>query len=79
MAKLLTWFTISYQILLLGLIGAAAMASIAGINAWSAAEINRINISAAVVRTANNLENRMRIALLEARRHEKDYLLRPER
>jgi hypothetical protein len=79
MAKLLTWLTISYQILLLGLIGAAAMASIAGINAWSAAEINRINISAAVVRTANNLENRMRIALLEARRHEKDYLLRPER
>jgi methyl-accepting chemotaxis protein len=78
MAKLSAWATIRYQILLLGLIGVAGMASIAGINAWSAAETNRINISAAAVRTANTLENRMRIALLEARRHEKDYLLRPD-
>jgi hypothetical protein len=77
MAKLLTWLTISYQILLLGLIGAAGMASIAGINGWSAAEINRINISAAVVRTANNLENRMRIALLEARRQRKRLFAAP--
>jgi methyl-accepting chemotaxis protein len=76
MAKLSAWVTIRCQILLLGLIGIAGMASIAGINAWSKAETSRIDAASALVRTANSLENRMRIALLEARRHEKDYLLR---
>jgi methyl-accepting chemotaxis protein len=77
MAKLLARLAIRYQILLLGLIGILGMASIAGINAWSAAQIDKLNLSAAQVRTAGTLENRMRIALLEARRYEKDYLLRP--
>jgi methyl-accepting chemotaxis protein len=78
MAKLLARCAIRFQILVLGLIGVAGMASIAGINAWSAAQIDTLNAAAAQIRSAGTLENRMRIAMLEARRYEKDYLLRPD-
>jgi methyl-accepting chemotaxis protein len=78
MAKLLARCRIGNQILLLGLIGILGMASIAWINWRSSAGIDRINAAAALVRTAETLADRMRIALLEARRFEKDYLIRPD-
>ncbi len=78
MAGLLARCRIGYQILILGLMGVVGMASIAAINWSSRARIDEIDASAAEIRTAGTLENHLRIALLEARRYEKDYLLRPD-
>jgi methyl-accepting chemotaxis protein len=77
MARILARPRISHQIMLLGLIGILGMAAIVAIVWWSAGQADRINASAAQIRLANTLEDRLRIALLEARRYEKDYLLRP--
>lgn len=78
MRAILSHCRIGYQMLMPGLIGIVGMVSVAGINWWSASEIDRIDGSAALIRNASGLEYRMRIALLQARRFEKDFLLRPD-
>jgi methyl-accepting chemotaxis protein len=78
MVKLQARLPISYQILLFGLICVFGMLSIVGVNTSSATEIQRLNTSIGEIRTAESLENHMRVALLQARRYEKDYLLRPD-
>ena len=65
------------QIAILGLIGLLGMVLIAGIGRWSSAEFNRIASNVTLIRDSRDLENQLRVALLQARRHEKDFLLKP--
>jgi methyl-accepting chemotaxis protein len=75
MGAMLARWRIGSQIALLGLVGILGMVLVAGINQWSALAIDRINADLALFRSAAALESQMRIALLQGRRYEKDFLL----
>ena len=75
MGGLLARCRIGSQIAILGLVGILGMVLVACINQWSVVAVDRINADLAVIREATGLESRMRIALLQARRYEKDFLL----
>jgi len=75
MGGLLARCRIGSQIAILGLVGILGMVLVAGINQWSVAAVDRINTDLALIRGATDLESQMRIALLQARRYEKDFLL----
>ena len=78
MARLLARYRIGYQILLLGLVGILGLAVCAGIILQAAVEMDRIGNAAATMRGAGSLQSRLRVALLEARQHTKDFLWRPD-
>ena len=78
MGGVLARFRIGYQIAMLGIVGILGMTAIAGINRWSAAQIDRVSADVALLRGAANLESRLWIDLLQARRYEKDFLLRKD-
>jgi len=65
------------RVLALGVIGVLGMVCVSGVDLWSSASVSAINGAASQIREANDLEYRMRVALLEARRYEKDFLLAP--
>ena len=76
MGRLLSRCRISCQIAMLGMVGMLGMVLVAGINRWSAVEVDRIGVDVAGVWHAVDLENNLQIDLLQARRYEKDFLLR---
>jgi methyl-accepting chemotaxis protein len=67
---------IGCQIALLGLIGIVGVLSIAGLNWWGASQIAGANAVRVAARAGRDLDTRAQVALLEARRSEKDFLLR---
>jgi hypothetical protein len=67
MVKLQARLPIRYQILLLGLIGVFGMLSIVDVNIWSATKTHRLDTSIGEIRTAESLENHIRVALLVRR------------
>src|ERR1700722_1721620 len=76
MDALLARCRIGCQIAVLGLAGVLGMLLIGGINRWGANEIARSDAAVTAARDANDLESRLQIALLQARRQEKNFLLR---
>jgi methyl-accepting chemotaxis protein len=76
MSRLLSRCRIGWQIAILGMVGIFGMMLVAGINQWSASEIDRIGADVARIRHATDLDSHLRIDLLQARRYEKDFLLR---
>ncbi len=67
---------ISCQIASLGLAGILGMLLIAGINLWSSHNIGHSDANVTAARDGRDLESHLQILMLQARRHEKDFLLR---
>ncbi len=78
MGNFLARLRIGYQVAVLGLVGTLGMVMIAGLNQWSALETGRIAARAQVLRESMALDGRMRIALLQAGQHERNFLLKPD-
>ena len=76
MIKLLTRCRIGCQIAVLGLIGVLGMLSISGVDSWQAERIDRSVAAEMQARDGNDLNDDVQKGLLQARRHEKDFLLR---
>ena len=76
MGRLLARCRISCQIALLGLIGIAGLLLISGINWWGTVLVDRSDAMVATARDARDLGNDLQSALLQARRHEKDFQIR---
>ena len=76
MPTLLSRCRIGCQIALLGLIGVVGVLAVAAINLWGATEIARSDATAAHARQSRALETGVQINLLQARRQEKNFLLR---
>ncbi len=76
MRALLSNIRISRQIAILGLIGVVGLMAVAGINWWGAAQLSRIEATSASMRQEQAIETHVQMELLQARRHEKDFLLR---
>jgi methyl-accepting chemotaxis protein len=76
MQAFLSRFRIGWQVALLGLIGVAGVLTIAGINQWGDARLARSDGFVDRVRQMHTAETRIQIELLQARRSEKDFLLR---
>ena len=77
MTAVLARWRIGWQIGLLGVIGVVGMVSIAAVNIWSAKAVERISAGVELMEESRLTETRMRVALLTARQHEKDFLIRP--
>jgi methyl-accepting chemotaxis protein len=67
---------IGCQIAMLGMIGILGMLAIAAINTWGGSQIDQANAVSSEARQWRDLETQVQIALLQARRHEKNFLLR---
>jgi len=76
MGSLLARCRIACQIALLGLIGVVGVLSIAGLNWWGESQVNQTNATMQAAREARDLETQAQVALLQARREEKNFLLR---
>jgi len=66
---------IGCQIATLGLVGVIGMLLIAGINWWGASQLALTEARVVSALHGTDLEQRLQITLLQARRHEKDFLL----
>jgi len=67
---------IGCQIAVLALLGLAGMAAVAGINLWGTARVGESNAMVAAARDAGDLDGQLQVAMLQARRQEKNFLLR---
>ena len=67
---------IGWQINLLGLVGVIGVLAIIGIDWWGAGQVARSNFVANRARQERSIETRIQLEMLQARRHEKDFLLR---
>jgi methyl-accepting chemotaxis protein len=67
---------IGCQIAVLALLGLAGMAAGAALEQWRAAEMDRIDEVVAEKRDAADLDSQLQIAMLQARRNEKNFQLR---
>nr|WP_294512499.1 methyl-accepting chemotaxis protein [uncultured Rhodopila sp.] len=76
MGALLARCRVGCQIAILGLIGITGVLAIAGINVWGSRQIDLTNAAMTAARQARDLETTAQIALLQARRQEKNFLLR---
>ncbi len=76
MGALLARCRVGCQIAILGLIGITGVIAIAGINLWGSRQIDRTNAAMTAARQDRGLETAAQIALLQARRQEKNFLLR---
>jgi len=76
MAAILSRCRIGCQIALLGLIGVFGVLAVAGINWWGAGQLARSETIAGYARQARTLETSIQISLLQARRQEKNFLMR---
>ncbi len=61
---------------MLGLVGVIGMLLVAGINWWGASQLALSEARVVAALHSSDLEQRLQITLLQARRHEKDFLLR---
>ncbi len=78
MLKLLRYCRIGCQIATLGLIGVLGMLSISGLDWWQTDRVGQSNAAVAQARDGNDLNDDVQKGLLQARRHEKDFLLRAD-
>jgi len=76
MGALLACCRIGCQVAMLGIAGLLGMLLIGGINHWGESQIERSDAMVTAARDANDQEARLQIALLQARRNEKNFLLR---
>jgi methyl-accepting chemotaxis protein len=76
MRGLLSRCRIGGQIALLGVVGLAGMLTVAGIDWWGAGRLARSEAVADRMRQMQATETAVQVALLQARRSEKDFLLR---
>jgi len=76
MRGLLSRCRIGGQIALLGVVGLAGMLAVAGIDWWQAERLARTEAVADSMRQMQATETAIQIAMLQARRAEKDFLLR---
>jgi methyl-accepting chemotaxis protein len=67
---------IGYQVAMLGVIGLLGVVLVAATSWHDIDAINKIGADVAAVRDAKDLETALQISLLQARRYEKDFLLR---
>ena len=67
---------IGCQIAILALLGLIGMAAVAGVNLWGTRTIADSNGMVMAARDASDLDAQLQISMLQARRHEKDFLLR---
>jgi methyl-accepting chemotaxis protein len=76
MSSVLSQIRIGRQIAILGLIGVLGLLAVAGINLWGSTRLAHSEAAATTMRQSQAIETRIQFDLLEARRHEKDFLLR---
>ncbi|HEX3405249.1 MAG TPA: methyl-accepting chemotaxis protein [Acetobacteraceae bacterium] len=76
MGKVLSRVGITRQIGMLGLIGVIGLLAVAGIDWWQSSLLARSEAAAEIMRRAQAVESHVQMELLQARRHEKDFLLR---
>ena len=76
MGALLARCRIGCQVAMLGIAGLLGMLLIGGINHWGENQLERSDAVVTAARDANDQEARLQIALLQARRNEKNFLLR---
>jgi methyl-accepting chemotaxis protein len=76
LGPLLARCRIGCQIATLGAIGIIGVLAIAGINRWGSQQVERATTAMSAARQAGNLEAQAQIALLQARREEKNFFMR---
>jgi methyl-accepting chemotaxis protein len=76
MRSVLSRFGIGWQVALLAIIGVVGVLVMIGINWWGANQLARNDAVTDNVRQERAIETRIQIEMLQARRHEKDFLLR---
>ncbi len=76
MVKLLSRCRIACQIASLGAVGIIGLLLVAAVTFWGNAQVDGFAATATEARDAAELETSLQTALLQARRHEKDFLLR---
>lgn len=76
MGSVLAKCRIGCQIAVLAVLGLAGMTVVVGINLWGTAKVDLSNGVVAAARDAGDLDGQLQVAMLQARRHEKDFLLR---
>jgi methyl-accepting chemotaxis protein len=76
MGSFLARCRIGCQIALLGAIGVFGILLIAGINHWGISQIGQADAALTLARQQRDQETAVQIALLQARRHEKNFFLR---
>jgi methyl-accepting chemotaxis protein len=78
MASLFANLRIGRQIFALGVVGLLGTLFIGGVSWWGTTQANMSAATSAAARDARHIDEGVQVALLQARRHEKDFLLRSD-